>query len=35
MVELQDADNCIQQGQTGLLYAAEYNQILTVEQIKS
>ena len=28
MLELQDADDCIQQGKTGLLQAVEYNQIL-------
>ena len=31
MLELQDTDDCIKQEQTGLLKAAEYNQILTVE----
>ena len=28
MLELQDADDCIQQGKTGLPQAVEYNQIL-------
>ena len=31
MVELQDADDCNQLGQTSLLHPAEYDQILTVE----
>ena len=28
MLELQDADDCIQHGKTGLPQAVEYNQIL-------